>query len=138
MKFKVFLFLKICNNHHHHHHVALSPRISLATLLSRPLLPAGLQDYILYRCRAVVCSSWSSCLACSCEGVHRSMSLMSSPLLLQQCPAFLVRLILIVFVMGGKIVVQLLLCGLLLPGLVQYCLQHSIVVAVKLFLHTFS
>ena len=36
------------------------------------------------------------------EGVHRSMSLMSSSLLLQQCPACLVRLTWIVFVMGGK------------------------------------
>ena len=34
-------------------------------------------------------------------GVHRSTSLMSSPLLLQQCPTCLVRLTWIVFVMGG-------------------------------------
>ena len=36
------------------------------------------------------------------EGVHRSTSFMSSSLLLQQCPACLVRLFWIVFVMGGK------------------------------------
>ena len=35
-------------------------------------------------------------------GVHRSTSLMSLSLLLQQCPACLVRLIWIVFVMGGR------------------------------------
>ena len=35
-------------------------------------------------------------------GVHRSTSLMSSSFLLQQCPACLVRLNCIVFVMGGK------------------------------------
>ena len=35
-------------------------------------------------------------------GVHRSTSLMSSSLLLQQCPACLVRRTCIVFVMGGK------------------------------------
>ena len=35
-------------------------------------------------------------------GVHRSTSLMSSSLLLQQCPACLVCLTCIVFVMGGK------------------------------------
>ena len=58
---------------------------------------------------------------------------MSSSLLLQQCPTCLVRLTLIVFVMGGKWT-----CGVLPPGLVQYCLQHSCVVAIKLFLHTFS
>ena len=37
-----------------------------------------------------------------CVGVHKSTSLMSSPLLLQQCPACLVRLTWIVFVMGGR------------------------------------
>ena len=35
-------------------------------------------------------------------GVHRSTSLMSSSLLLQQCPACLVRLSRIVFAMGGR------------------------------------
>ena len=34
-------------------------------------------------------------------GVHRSTSLMSSSLHLQQCPAYLIRLAWIVFVMGG-------------------------------------
>ena len=37
-----------------------------------------------------------------CEGVHRSTSLMSLSLLLQQCPACLVRQTWIVFVTGGK------------------------------------
>ena len=37
-----------------------------------------------------------------CVGVHKSTSLMSSPLLLQQCPACLVRLTWIVFVIGGR------------------------------------
>ena len=37
-----------------------------------------------------------------CEGVHRSMSLIISSLLLQHWPACLVRLTWIVFVMGGK------------------------------------
>ena len=36
------------------------------------------------------------------EGVHRSTSLISSSLLLQQCPACLVGLTWIVFVMEGK------------------------------------
>ena len=35
-------------------------------------------------------------------GIHRSTSLMSSSLLLQQCPACLVRLTCVVFVMGGR------------------------------------
>ena len=54
---------------------------------------------------------------------------MSSSLLLEQCPAYLVLLIWIIFVMGRK----LLLYGVLPPGFVQYCSQHSCVVAVKLF-----
>ena len=37
-----------------------------------------------------------------CVGVHKSTSLMSSPLLLQQCPACLDRLTWIVFVIGGR------------------------------------
>ena len=41
-------------------------------------------------------------LARSYVGVHWSTSLMSSSLLLQQCPAYLVRLTWIVFVMGGR------------------------------------
>ena len=36
-------------------------------------------------------------------GVHRSTSLMGSSLLLQQCPACLVRLTWIVFMMGGRL-----------------------------------
>ena len=48
-----------------------------------------------------VYSSWSPCFARPCEGVHRSTSHMSSSLLLQQCPAYLVRLNLIFFVIGG-------------------------------------
>ena len=39
---------------------------------------------------------------------------------------------------GWYVPVQLLLCGVLLPRLVQYCSQHSCVIAVKFFLHTFS
>ena len=37
-----------------------------------------------------------------CVGVHKSTSLMSSSLLLQQCPACLVKLTWIVFVIGGR------------------------------------
>ena len=44
----------------------------------------------------------SSCFCLAICGVHRSTSLMSSSLLLQQCPACLVRLTCRVFVMRGK------------------------------------
>ena len=46
-------------------------------------------------------SSWSPCF-CSAHVLHWSTSLMSSSLLLQQCPTCLVRLTLIVSVMGGR------------------------------------
>ena len=81
-----------------------SPWPSLVTRLSRSLLPRGLQGYILYRHRTVVYRFFTGHLAFarSCEGVDRSMSLMSSSLLLQQCPACLVYLTWIVFVMGDR------------------------------------
>ena len=39
---------------------------------------------------------------------------------------------------GLLVAVQMLLCRMLPPGLGQYCWQHSCVVAVKLFLYTFT
>ena len=39
---------------------------------------------------------------------------------------------------GWRVGVQLLICGVLPPGLVQYCSQYSCVVFVKLFLYTSS
>ena len=39
---------------------------------------------------------------------------------------------------GWSVAVHLLLCWELPPGFVQYCSQHSCVVAVQLFLHKFS
>ena len=39
---------------------------------------------------------------------------------------------------GWYVPVQLLLCGMLPPGFVQYSSQHSYAIAVKLFLHTLS
>ena len=60
---------------------------------------------------------------------------MSSFLLLQQCPASLIRLTWIGFVMGGRWSYS---CNFVSPGLVQYYSQHFCVVAVKLFLQPFS
>ena len=77
------------------------PRPSLATPPYRPLLPAGLQGYIPYRHRTAVCRVRAGRSA-FCLSMWRSTSLMSSSLLLKQYPACLVRLILIVFVMGGR------------------------------------
>ena len=71
-------------------------------------------------------------------GVHRSTSLTISSLLLQQCPACLVRLACIVFVIGGRWPYSWRPCGVLLPGPVQYCSQHSCIIAVELLLQPFS
>ena len=98
-------------NHHHHqhhypHHVAPPVRISLA--FSHPpslssLAPgrsSKLHPLLAQSCCIQVLAGHPA-FACLCEVVHRSMSLRSSSLLLQQCPACLVHLTLIVFMMGG-------------------------------------
>ena len=95
------------HHHHHHHHVALVARISLT--LSRH---SSLSFISLGRSSGQHPVSSHSCwiyvragrpaFARPFVGVHKTTSLMSSSLLLQQCPACLVRLTWIVFVMGCK------------------------------------
>ena len=95
-----------CNHHHHHHHVVPLARISLA--LSRHFSlsfitsgrSSGLHPVSSHSCCMYV---WAGrpAFAWPYAGVHRSTSLMSSSLLLQLCPACLVRLTCIVFVTGG-------------------------------------
>ena len=92
---------------YHHHHIALVARISLT--LSRH---SSLSFIALGRSSGQHHVSSHSCwmyvragrpaFARPCVGVHKSKSLMSSSLLLQQCPACLVRLTWIVFVIGGR------------------------------------
>ena len=92
---------------HHHHHLALVARISLT--LSRH---SSLSFIALGRSSGQHPVSSHSCwmyvragrpaFAQPCVGVHKSTSLMSSSLLLQQCPACLVRLTWIVFAIGGR------------------------------------
>ena len=94
-------------NVHHHHHIALVARISLT--LSRHY---SLSFIALGRSSGQHPVSSHSCwmyvragrpaFARPCVGVHKSTSLMSSSLLLQQCPACLARLTWIVFVIGGR------------------------------------
>ena len=76
------------------------PWRSLATCLYRPLLSAGLLGYIMYQHRYV--PAGRPTLARPWLEVHRSTSPMSSPLLLQQCLTCLVRLIWMIFVIGGR------------------------------------
>ena len=93
--------------YHHHHHIALVARISLT--LSRH---SSLSFIALGRSSGQHPVSSHSCwmyvragrpaFARPSVGIHKSTSLLSSSLLLQQCPACLVRLTWIVFVIGGS------------------------------------
>ena len=91
----------------HHYHVTLPAQISqtLSRCLSLSFI-APRRSSKLYPVSAQSCCikviAGCPTFARPCEGVHRSTSLMSSPLLLQQCPACQVHLILIVFGMGGR------------------------------------
>ena len=92
---------------HHHHHVVLPAWISLT--LSRHFSlsfialgrSSGLHRISSYSCCIYVRADRPA-IARPYVGVHRSTSLMSWSLLLQQCPACLVRLTWIAFVMGGR------------------------------------
>ena len=92
---------------HHHHHVAppawisltLSRHFSLSFIASGR--SSGLHPVSSYSCCMYV-QAGHPAFAQPYLGVHRSTSLMSSSLLLQQYPACLVHLAWIVFVMGGR------------------------------------
>ena len=97
------------------------------------------QGYNLYRHRAVVCRSLLVVLVCSSKwgGSQEYVTYEFVPTSSA------------VSCMSGSsnfdisrdrwyVAVQLLLCRVLHPGLVQYCSQDSCVVTVKLFLPTFS
>ena len=83
--------------HHHHHHIVLAARISL-TLSRHSSLSfialgrsSGQQPVSSHSCWMYV-RAGRPAFARPCVGIHKSTSLMSSSLLLQQCPACLVRL----------------------------------------------
>ena len=95
------------NTHHHHHHVVppawvsltLSRHFSLSFISSgrsSGLHPVSSQSCCMY------VRAGRPAFARPYVGVHRSTSLMSSSLLLQQCSPRLVRLTCIVFVMGAR------------------------------------
>ena len=97
----------MCSGSNHHHHVVSPARISL--ILSRHFSisfiafgrSSGLHPVSSHSCCMYVRAGHPA-FAWPYAGVHRSTSLISSSLFLQQCPACLVRLTCIVFVMGGK------------------------------------
>ena len=91
----------------HHHHVVPLARISLTLShhFSRSFIASGRSSGLHPVSSHSCCMSVRAdrpAFALQYEGVHRSTSLMSSSLLLQQCSACLVCLTWIVFVMGGK------------------------------------
>ena len=91
----------------HHHHVVPLAQISLT--LSRHFSlsfitsgrSSGLHPVSSHSCCMYVRAGHPA-FARPYAGVHRSTSLMSSSLLLQQCPACLVHLTWIVFMIGGR------------------------------------
>ena len=91
----------------HHHHVVLVARISLTLSLHFSLSfiasgrSSGQHPVSSHSCWMYV-RAGRPAFARPCVGVHKSTSLMSSSLLLQQCPACLVHLTWIVFVIGGR------------------------------------
>ena len=95
------------HHHHHHHHVAPLARISmtLSRHFSQSFIASGrssgLHPVSSHSCCMYV-RAGRPAFAMPYVGVHRSTSLMSSSLLLQQCPACVVRLTWIVFMMGGR------------------------------------
>ena len=92
----IIIIIKSCRQHGY-------PWPSLATSLyhSSPLAGLWLHPASSNNCCMYV-RAGRPVFAWPYAGVHRSTSLMSSFLLLQQCPACLVRLTCIVFVMGGN------------------------------------
>ena len=103
----IYLRLILHNHHHHHHHVMPPARISLTLSLHFSLSfiaygrSSGIPPISSYSC-CVYVRAGRPAFARSYVGVHRSSSLMSSSLRLQQCPACLARLAWIFFVMGGR------------------------------------
>ena len=102
--------------YHHHHHVVPLAWISLTLSrhFSLSFIASGrsseLHPVFSHSCCMHV-RAGRPAFARPFVGVHRSTSLMSSPLLFQQCPACLARLAWIVFVMGGRWPCSLCLVG---------------------------
>ena len=124
-------------HHHHHHHHCVVPLARISLTLSRHFSLSfiasgrftGLHPVSSHSCCMYV-RDGRPALARPYVGVHRSTSLMSSSLLLQQCLACLVRLTLIVFVMGGRWPYSWCFLGC--------CCQDLFNIACKLLLYPFS
>ena len=102
-------FFSAHHHHHHHHHHYVMPQARMSLILSRHFSQSlissgrssGQHPVSSHSCWMYVRAGCPA-FAQPCVGVHKSTSLMSSFLLLQQCPACLVRLTWIVFVIRGR------------------------------------
>ncbi len=93
--------------HYHHHHVVPLARISLtlSRRFSLSFIASGRSSglYSVYsHCCCIYVQAGRPAFVWLYVGAYRSKSPMSLSLLFQQCPACLVRLVWIVFVMGGS------------------------------------
>ena len=102
---RVIIRFMVTSNHHHHVvplariSLTLSRQFSLSFIASGR--SSGLHPVSSHSCCMYV-RAGRPAFARLYAGLHRSTSLMSSSLLLQQCPARLFRLAWIVFVMRGR------------------------------------
>ena len=101
----------------HYIHIYINLSLSLSLSLSFSL---SIYMYIVFMCHYLF---YLELL----KAVHGGISLMSSSLVLQQCPTCLVRQILIVFEMGGRTATVLWdvasrICSIQLAALVKFCL----------------
>ena len=133
---RIYIYIYI----YHYHHVALPAQISFTLCHYRSLSSiAPRRSSRLYSVSGQTCCIKvlvvRPAFAPPCEGVHRSISVINSPLLLLQFTACLVHIIWIVFGTSCRWSYMAAVCGVLLPGLVQYSSQPSWEIAVKLFLH---
>ena len=97
---KITMIFKIFDLTHHHHVVPLA-QISLTLSFIISSRSSGLHPISSHSCCMYV-RAGRPAFAWPYVGVHRNTSLLSSSLLLQQCPACLVRLTWILFMMGGR------------------------------------
>ena len=133
----IYIYIYNHHHHHHHHHHPVVPPALISLTFSRHFSlsfiasgrSSGLHPVSSHSCCKYVLAGRPA-FPRPYVGVHRSTSLMSSSLLLQQCPACLVRLAWIVFVMGGRWPYTWCLVGCCRQDLLNICSHHSCVVAV--------
>ena len=121
-------------NHHHHDHVVPQARISLTLSrhFSQSFITSGRSSGlhpVSSHSRCMYVRPGRPAFVRQYVGVKRSISLMNSSLLLQQCLACLVRLTRKVFVMGGRWPSSCCRdCSILLPTfLCNFCLASPVV-----------